>query len=165
MQKNEAMQISETITYHSPIGIIEITGTNDFISAIHIHDGEMRFPEYSHLLEINKCKQQLFEYFHFKRTSFDLNLKELKGTEFQRNVWKALRTIPFGQTSSYGEIAGKIGNPKASRAVGMANNKNPILIVTPCHRVIGATGKMVGFGGGIWRKEYLLGLEKENNVF
>lgn len=158
------MQIYETITYNSPLGIIEITGTNEFISAIQIHDGEKRYTEYTQLSEINKCKQQLIEYFHFERTVFNLNIQEIKGTEFQRIVWKALRTIPFGKTASYGEIALKIGNPKASRAVGMANNKNPILIVTPCHRVIGADGKMVGFGGGIWRKEFLLDLEKGNRI-
>ena len=82
------------------------------------------------------------------------------GTKFQKRVWEALQSIPYGQTRSYGEIAAQIGNPKACRAVGGANNKNPIMIFIPCHRVIGADGSLVGFGGGLPAKRYMLDLEK-----
>ncbi len=108
-------------------------------------------------------KKELPEYFAGRRKAFDIPLS-VRGTEFQKKVWAALRTIPYGETRSYGEIAAAVGNPKAARAVGMANNKNPILILTPCHRVIGADGSMVGFGCGISRKVYLLELEKKNSA-
>lgn len=85
---------------------------------------------------------------------------DLRGTEFQRRVWKALLTIPYGETRSYGEIAGQIGAPGAARAVGLANGHNPIAIIVPCHRVIGAAGKLTGYGGGLDRKQTLLTLEK-----
>ena len=103
---------------------------------------------------------QLEEYFQGKRKDFDIPM-EAKGTEFQQSVWKELIKIPYGQTTSYGEIAKRIGNPKASRAIGMANNRNPISIIIPCHRVIGSSGKLVGYGGGLDIKEKLLKLEKE----
>ncbi len=104
--------------------------------------------------------KQLEEFFEGKRNCFDLPL-EPKGTEFQKKVWDALQKIPFGETRSYGEIAKTIGNEKASRAVGMANNKNPIPIIIPCHRVIGANGKLVGYAGGLDIKEKLLKIEKD----
>lgn len=103
-------------------------------------------------------QKQLDEYFRGERRSFDIPL-DLQGTAFQRRVWSALRTIPWGQTASYGQIAARIGNPGASRAVGQANNRNPVVIIVPCHRVIGSDGKLVGFGGGMSRKEFLLDLE------
>ena len=102
---------------------------------------------------------QLEEYFAGTRTAFDLPL-DMRGTEFQKRVWAALLTIPFGETRSYGEIARAIGHPSASRAVGAANGRNPISIVAPCHRVIGANGSLTGFAGGIEAKRLLLGLEK-----
>lgn len=102
--------------------------------------------------------EQLTEYFAGKRKVFDLPL-EPYGTEFQKKVWQALMEIPYGRTCSYGEIAAKIGNPKASRAVGSANNKNPIAIVIPCHRVVGANGALVGYASGLQTKEALLKLE------
>ncbi|BDR67147.1 methylated-DNA--[protein]-cysteine methyltransferase [Clostridium tetani] len=111
---------------------------------------------------IKKAYNQLKEYFLGKRKEFDLPLLP-EGTDFQQRVWKALREIPFGETKSYGEIAKNIGNPKAARAVGMANNKNPISIFIPCHRVIGSNGKLVGYGGGLKIKEYLLKIEKNIN--
>ena len=103
--------------------------------------------------------EQLAEYFAGKRTDFDLDL-DMVGTAFQRRVWSALQNIPYGQTCSYGEIAHQIGSPKASRAVGMANGHNPISIIVPCHRVIGANGSLTGYGGGLERKRTLLELEK-----
>lgn len=101
---------------------------------------------------------QLNEYFEGKRQNFDLELSPC-GTPFQRSVWQELQKIPYGQTVSYSFIAQKIGNPKGSRAVGMANNKNPIPIIIPCHRVIGKNGTLTGFGGGLDIKRYLLDLE------
>jgi methylated-DNA-[protein]-cysteine S-methyltransferase len=102
---------------------------------------------------------QLREYFDGERTEFDLRLS-LGGTSFQRRVWAALRRIPYGQTVSYGQLADRIGQPSASRAVGLANGKNPIGIIVPCHRVVGADGGLTGYGGGIERKQYLLGHER-----
>jgi methylated-DNA-[protein]-cysteine S-methyltransferase len=103
--------------------------------------------------------QQLKEYFAGERTDFDLPLAA-GGTEFQRTVWAALREIPYGETMSYGELAARIGKPSASRAVGLANGKNPISIIVPCHRVVGSTGDLTGYGGGIERKRYLLDFER-----
>jgi methylated-DNA-[protein]-cysteine S-methyltransferase len=103
-------------------------------------------------------RQQLDEYFAGRRTQFDLPLAA-DGTEFQKQVWAALRTIPNGETRTYGQIATQIGNSSAARAVGMANGLNPISIVVPCHRVVGSNGKLTGFGGGIDRKRFLLELE------
>jgi methylated-DNA-[protein]-cysteine S-methyltransferase len=108
---------------------------------------------------IKKTAAQLAEYFDGKRKTFNLPLAP-EGTEFQKSVWQALQTIPFGETRSYGEIAAQIGKPQASRAVGMANNRNPIVIIIPCHRVIGHDGNLTGYGGGLKVKEFLLHLEK-----
>jgi len=105
-----------------------------------------------------ETERQLSDYFAGKRQSFSLNL-DFQGTEFQKKVWAALLTIPFGQTRNYGQIAAQIGNPKAVRAVGAANGKNPISIVAPCHRVIGANGTLTGFAGGLKAKECLLSIE------
>lgn len=102
---------------------------------------------------------QLTEYFAGDRTDFDLPLR-LQGTDFQQRVWRALCDIPFGATWSYGELAAHIGNPTASRAVGLANGRNPISIIVPCHRVIGADGSLTGYGGGIERKRWLLAHER-----
>ncbi|WP_456083361.1 methylated-DNA--[protein]-cysteine S-methyltransferase [Megamonas funiformis] len=107
---------------------------------------------------------QLDEYFQGKRTIFSLPFK-LTGTPFQLAVWKELQNIPYGQTTSYKEIAQKINKPKACRAVGMANNKNPLPIIIPCHRVIGSNGKLIGYAGGLKLKNYLLELEKSHTNF
>ena len=109
-----------------------------------------------------ETERQLREYFAGKRKSFDLTL-EFAGTEFQKEVWQALLTIPFGETRSYGQIAKQIGRPKAVRAVGAANGRNPISIIAPCHRVIGSSGDLTGFGGGLKAKAYLLRLEGSKN--
>jgi methylated-DNA-[protein]-cysteine S-methyltransferase len=103
--------------------------------------------------------RQLREYFSGRRTEFELPLAP-QGTAFQRGVWRQLQEIPYGETISYGELAKRVGNPKASRAVGAANGQNPIPIVIPCHRVIGSNGKLTGFGGGLPTKEALLALER-----
>lgn len=104
------------------------------------------------------AKAQLSEYFAGVRRSFDLALT-FHGTAFQQSVWRALLTIPFGETMTYGEIAGRLGAPKASRAVGAANGANPLPIIAPCHRLLGSTGSLRGFGGGLAAKEFLLALE------
>ncbi|NLK00335.1 MAG: methylated-DNA--[protein]-cysteine S-methyltransferase [Clostridia bacterium] len=108
---------------------------------------------------LQRAAQQLDEYFNGKRKNFDLPLAP-QGTEFQKKVWGALLEIPYGETRSYKDIAIQIENPKAFRAVGMANNRNPISIIIPCHRVVGHNGRLVGYGGGLPMKEYLLDLEK-----
>lgn len=108
---------------------------------------------------LRETVRQLDEYFAGKRREFSIPIKT-HGTDFQEKVWEALRTIPYGETRTYGQIATQVGNPKASRAVGGANHNNPILILTPCHRVIGADGSLTGFGGGLDVKEALLALEK-----
>ena len=113
---------------------------------------------------LSMATTQLDEYFQGKRTTFSLPFK-LTGTPFQLAVWKELQNIPYGQTTSYKEIAQKINKPKAYRAVGMANNKNPLPIIIPCHRVIGSNGKLIGYAGGLKLKNYLLELEKSHTNF
>jgi len=109
---------------------------------------------------LKEAGRQLKDFLAGKRKAFELPLAPA-GTEFQQKVWQALQAIPYGETRSYGEIARIIGQPKAFRAVGMANNKNPILVLIPCHRVIGANGNLVGYAGGLSVKEYLLNLENK----
>ena len=106
-----------------------------------------------------KTEQQLNEYFAGQRKQFSIAL-DMRGTRFQKNVWDALLAIPFGETRSYGQLAKQLGNPKASRAVGAANGRNPLSIIVPCHRVIGSSGKLTSFAGGLETKAHLLSLEK-----
>ena len=108
-----------------------------------------------------EARRQLAEYFAGQRTEFDLPLNA-KGTAFQRDVWTALQTIPYGEVRSYGQIAAQIGRPGASRAVGLANGRNPIAVIVPCHRVIGSSGALTGYGGGLERKRLLLDLEAQS---
>ncbi len=110
---------------------------------------------------LKNTERQLGEYFSGKRNTFDLKLNS-KGTDFMKKVWRELLNIPYGETRTYKEIAEKIGNPKGARAVGMANNKNPIPIIIPCHRVIGKNKKLVGYALGLDMKEFLLNLERKN---
>lgn len=110
---------------------------------------------------LKEAEKQLQEYFTGKRKTFDLPLNP-QGTKFMKEVWTALQEIPYGKTKTYGEIAKKVGNPKAARAVGMANHRNPIPIMIPCHRVIGSHGKLVGYALGMDKKEFLLEWEKQN---
>jgi methylated-DNA-[protein]-cysteine S-methyltransferase len=107
----------------------------------------------------SEVENQLTEYFDGTRTTFELPLTML-GTPFQQRVWTALQEIPYGETISYGELAEQLGNPKASRAVGLANGKNPVSIIVPCHRVVGSNGDLTGYGGGIERKRHLLDFER-----
>ncbi|MEX5543473.1 methylated-DNA--[protein]-cysteine S-methyltransferase [Pseudomonas poae] len=110
-----------------------------------------------------ETERQLIEYFAGTRNHFELEL-DFVGTDFQKQVWQALLTIPFGETRSYSQIASQIGNPTAVRAVGAANGRNPISIIAPCHRVIGASGTLTGFAGGLEAKQYLLTLENRNQA-
>jgi methylated-DNA-[protein]-cysteine S-methyltransferase len=153
----------------SPIGKLLIAGDNDVIRQINFaKNGEPSRPQAdwqeSERGPVAQAARQLREYFQGKRTDFDLPLAP-EGTEFQRSVWRRLQEIPYGETISYGELARRVGNPKASRAVGAANGQNPIPIVIPCHRVIGANGKLTGFGGGLPTKEALLALEARQLEF
>lgn len=107
--------------------------------------------------------EQLDQYFECRRKSFDLPLR-MEGTDFQKKVWEELTRIPYGETRTYGQIAEAIGNPKASRAVGMANNRNPVAIIVPCHRVIGSDGSLTGYAGGLEIKEKLLNIEKYGKI-
>jgi methylated-DNA-[protein]-cysteine S-methyltransferase len=149
-------------TMESPVGPLTLAGTDGRLMHLRMvdqtyepsHNGWERddtaFPD---------AIEQLEAYFAGERREFDLEL-DLVGTSFQRQVWEALLTIPYGETRSYGQIAEQIGSPGASRAVGLANGHNPIGIVVPCHRVIGANGSLTGYGGGLDRKRALLALER-----
>jgi len=149
------------VSYQSPIGMMLIGATNEGIHRVNFIDdaiSETQEGNHPHLVE---CIKQLDEYFNANRRSFSLALNP-QGTPFQQKVWRALLKIPFGEIRTYGQIAAAIGNIKAARAVGMANNKNKIGIIIPCHRVIGANGQLTGYGGGLWRKEWLLKHEQES---
>ncbi|ANF84981.1 cysteine methyltransferase [Pseudomonas antarctica] len=148
----------------SPVGQLTLVARDGKLNAIlwekeranRVRLGELREANDSSVLLA--AEQQLKEYFAGTRHQFELEL-DFTGTEFQKQVWQALLTIPFGETRSYSQIAQQIGNPKAVRAVGAANGRNPISIIAPCHRVIGASGGLTGFAGGLEAKQYLLALE------
>lgn len=158
------------IEHQSPVGTLLIASTDNGICGIyfeeHKHfkgkDGWIKpaaqSPAAGHLA---KTVQQLDEYFTGKRTAFDVAL-DLSGTSFQRSVWDELTNIPFGKSVSYAQHAQKLGNPKALRAVGSAIGKNPVSIIVPCHRVIGSSGAITGYAGGVERKQFLLALEGVN---
>jgi len=146
-------------TLESPIGEILLIGDETALRELRLPgtfaDRDIDRAAAGASAPLGAAVEQLEAYFAGELTSFDLALA-LGGTPFQSRVWWALADIPYARTESYGSVAARVGNPKASRAVGMANNKNPIPIVLPCHRVIGASGKLVGYGGGLWMKEWLL---------
>ncbi|MGH3551011.1 MAG: methylated-DNA--[protein]-cysteine S-methyltransferase [Mycobacterium sp.] len=153
-------------TIDSPIGPLALAGHGQVLTNLRMMDqthepsrtdwvpDDGAFPD---------AVDQLDAYFAGERTDFDLELS-LTGSAFQRRVWQALMTIPYGETRSYGEIAEQIGASGAARAVGLANGRNPIAIIVPCHRVIGASGALVGYGGGLDRKRSLLQLEKDQKA-
>lgn len=145
-------------TYDTILGSVTFVEENGALVVITTSPYQPKEEIYQETPVIKEAFRQLSEYFSGNRKTFNLPLL-LKGTDFQKQVWQALLKIPFGETRSYKQIAEAIGNPKAVRAVGMANNKNPLLIVVPCHRVIGANGKLVGYAVGLDKKEYLLRLE------
>jgi methylated-DNA-[protein]-cysteine S-methyltransferase len=148
-----------TTSMDSPIGPLTLTALDGVLTTVHMHNqrhaskppaGSVRDEAgLAHVVE------QLNAYFEGTLTDFDLTLN-MQGSSFQRRVWEALREIPYGQTASYGELARWVGSPGASRAVGLANGRNPVAIIVPCHRVIGADGSLTGYGGGLERKRWLL---------
>ena len=147
--------------YQSPIGALTILSGDKGIKAIKFYEDE-KVKAQGRTNEMTRwAVKELEEYFQGKRKVFTVPCVP-KGTDFQKRVWEALIQIPYGETRTYKEIAAAAGNPKASRAVGMANNRNPIPIIIPCHRVIGTNGSLTGYAGGLNVKEYLLKLEREN---
>ncbi|WP_211290319.1 methylated-DNA--[protein]-cysteine S-methyltransferase [Polaribacter gangjinensis] len=156
----------ETAFLETPIGTVKITGDENGIQTISIIDEKVdelkKTPEC-----LQDCVNQLTEYFGGKRASFNLTINP-KGTAFQIKVWKSLLQIPYGKTTSYLEQSSLLGDKKAIRAVASANGKNPILIVIPCHRVLGSDGSLTGFSAGLWRKKWLLAHEnpvKQESLF
>ncbi len=151
-------------TIESPIGRLLLIGDHQSLTGLYMveaHDyGYQRSSRTENADKFGAVIEQLDDYFAGRSSRFDLALAPA-GTEFQRAVWDALTTIPHGETRSYGQIAAQIGRPKAARAVGMANNRNPIAVIIPCHRVIGADGSMIGYAGGLDRKTWLLDHERE----
>jgi methylated-DNA-[protein]-cysteine S-methyltransferase len=141
------------VYYPSPIGLVEIGGTAEHIHSLYFVDD--RRPDDDPHGVLQDAVRQVDEYFSGVRREFDLDLI-LCGTAFQEKVWRQLLTVPYGHVATYQDIANAIGRPKAVRAVGAANGQNPISIVVPCHRIIGSDGKLTGYGGGLWRKEWLL---------
>lgn len=149
-------------TYNTPVGILTLAEENGKLTNCNFGT-DAKLPQNATIHEtplLKRAYQQLAEYFIGKRQQFELPLAP-HGTSFQQTVWQALLSIPYGKTASYKEMAIEIGNPKACRAIGMANNKNPIGIIIPCHRVIGANGKLVGYAGGLDIKQKLLNLEQQ----
>jgi methylated-DNA-[protein]-cysteine S-methyltransferase len=149
-------------TVDSPIGTLLLLGDGQALRGLHMQGGRTAIrvrPEWERADEpFARVEAQLAEYFEGRRTAFDVPL-ELAGSPFQRRVWQALQEIPYGETTSYGELARRVGAPSAARAVGVANSQNPVAVIVPCHRVIGADGSLTGFGGGLERKRLLLELE------
>lgn len=155
--------MTSTLVMDSPVGALRLCADAAAITAISFVDGPFDdASEANHSSVLAEARRQLRAYFNGERQDFELPL-DPGGTDFQRAVWAELVTIPFGATSSYGDIARRLGrSPGASRAVGTANGANPIAIVVPCHRVIGANGDLIGFGGGLERKRYLLRFESSH---
>ena len=143
----------ESVIVHTPLGFAEITGDENGLVSITVSDMERPLDIIPEVLE--DAVHQLKEYFEGVRKTFDLTLNP-QGTDFQKRVWEALLTIPFGKTVSYLELSKRLGDVKAIRAVAAANGKNPLWIVVPCHRVIGSNGDLVGYAGGLHRKKWLL---------
>lgn len=143
----------------SPIGLLKIRASEEGLTEIDYVDSRDETPRPNAFTR--QCQTQLTEYFAGKRREFDLSLAP-QGTEFQQQVWMALREIPYGQTCSYSSLAEQLNRPGAQRAVGAANGKNPLSIVVPCHRVIGRSGRLTGYAGGLDRKEWLLMHERQH---
>jgi methylated-DNA-[protein]-cysteine S-methyltransferase len=150
-------------TLQSPIGELLLVGDGERLHGLHMQDGRRPARVAAHWRRsasgFARVGEQLREYFAGERSSFDVALM-LRGSAFERRVWSALQEIPYGQTVSYAEIARRIGRPTAARAVGLANARNPVAVIVPCHRVIGADGRLTGYGGGLERKRLLLELER-----
>jgi methylated-DNA-[protein]-cysteine S-methyltransferase len=158
------MKDEAQVFYESPIGLIRITGNTKGVTSLYFVDNEDKIekPTHNNIPAIlQKCIQQIDEYFSGIRREFTIKIA-LEGTNFQKKVWNELKNITFGKTCSYLDIAKNIGKKNGSRAVGNANGQNPISIIIPCHRVIGSNKKLIGYGGGVWRKKWLL--EHEQTV-
>jgi methylated-DNA-[protein]-cysteine S-methyltransferase len=164
MQTTQNKQTTQTLytTMESPIGELLLVGDGETLSGLYMQDGRKPkgiAPDWTESpAPFADVRTQLEEYFVGERTTFDVSLAP-KGAPFEREVWHALEEIPYGETVSYGEIARRVGQPAAARAVGTANGRNPIAVIVPCHRVIGADGSLTGYGGGLERKRLLLELE------
>ncbi|MBE2229403.1 MAG: methylated-DNA--[protein]-cysteine S-methyltransferase [Chitinophagaceae bacterium] len=143
--------------YHSPIGLLKISGTEDFITEVSFHDASQKTEGHKKHIPplLIQCAEQLIQYFNGQRRQFELPLNQ-EGTSYQQEVWNELLQIPFGKTISYLELARRMGDSKATRAVANANGKNHIAIIVPCHRVIGSNRELVGYAGGLRRKRWLL---------
>src|SRR3954451_24047661 len=148
--------MTATTTIDSPVGDLTLVSDGEALTALHF--GRAAHPTPTQDAPLRAAREQLDAYFAGERTAFDLPLR-MRGTEFQRAVWAALSEIPYGETIDYGELARRVERPGAARAVGLANGRNPVAIVIPCHRVIGARGTLTGYGGGLERKRALLELE------
>jgi methylated-DNA-[protein]-cysteine S-methyltransferase len=163
--RNRAIGTCYYKTIESPIGTLTLVATNQGLAAILWENDDPKRVRLGPLVEhkthplLCQAGEQLGEYFQGKRRTFSIAF-DPAGTRFQKNVWNALSKIPYGETQTYGQIARQLGNPKAVRAVGAANGRNPISIMVPCHRVIGASGKLTGFAGGLAAKARLLTLEQ-----
>lgn len=149
------------VSYSSPIGNLNLFANSEALVKIEFGANALPPSELNSVLK--NTVQQLDEYFQGRRTGFDLKL-EPRGTDFQRSVWEGLQSIPYGSTCSYGDLANVVKKPKAARAVGQANNRNPLPIIIPCHRVIGANKALVGYGGGLPIKKWLLEHESNKNI-
>ena len=149
-------------SYPSVLGQILIGESGGYITSLHQYTDDPDDAIDRETEVLVRAYTQLQEYFAGERKTFDLPVR-LSGTPFQQSVWQALQRIPYGETRSYRDIAEAIGNPKAVRAVGSANNRNPLFIIIPCHRVIGSDGSLVGYGGGLAMKQFLLDLEARNS--
>ena len=154
--------------FESPIGVIEIKGTGSGVSALNFVEagrarpgrrGKAPLPE-----PLAEGLEQIDEYFRSVRTAFTVKL-DLRGTDFQKKVWAKLLRVKFGRTTTYKALAAAVGNPASTRAVGGANHRNPVSIIVPCHRVIGSDGRLTGYGGGLWRKDWLLRHEGHDRLF
>jgi len=146
-----------TTYYQSPLGIIRIKGTDQYISEVHFMDDDEEPSSQSEQLSplLIQCVEELIQYFNGQRRQFEIPVSQ-NGSDFQRRVWNELTSIGFGKTISYLELARRLGDPKVIRAAGAANGKNNIAIIVPCHRVIGSNQQMIGYGAGVWRKKWLL---------
>lgn len=155
---NTTLEAVHCAYFQSPVGVLKVKTTDDSVTCVSFHSDEMRmhFPLPQEGPDVLKqCLHELQEYFTGKRQRFEVNLYA-HGTPFQQQVWRDLLDIEFGHQRSYAQQAKKLGNMKAIRALASANGRNPIAILIPCHRVVGSDGSLVGFGGGLWRKRWLL---------
>lgn len=143
--------------YHSPVGVLKISATETFVTEVSFFDKVEKTESRKKNMPpaLIQCIEQLIQYFHGERRQFELIIEQ-EGTAFQKSVWNELMAIPFGKTISYLDLARRMGDTKATRAVAGANGRNNVAIIVPCHRVIGSNKELIGYGGGLWRKKWLL---------